>query len=99
MHNRSSLIDQCGPCDAEGKKKPCEHDSAGGNQGVMDARPSTAHAVAPEQCGHPYARHRTENAKPCERVEHNQRVIKRVIEYGGIDAAPDEEDHGRNDDG
>jgi len=35
--SRSTLIDQCGPCDVEGQKQPSDHDSAGGNQRVMDA--------------------------------------------------------------
>jgi len=35
--SRSTLIDQCGPCDVEGHKQPSDHDSAAGNQRVMDA--------------------------------------------------------------
>ena len=50
---RSSLVVECCPRDMECNEKPRDHDAACGNQGMMDARPPAAGAIAPEPCGDP----------------------------------------------
>src|SRR5215472_16213367 len=64
----------------------------------MDARPSAADALSPEQRGGPDSQNRPENAEPCEGVERKQQGVQRVVEYPGIDAGHDEKNRGRNDD-
>src|SRR5262249_6161964 len=96
--DRASSVDQRRPGDPECHEKPRDHDGAGGNQRVMDARPPTADAVAPETYGGPYTQNRTKSAEPCEGVEHKQQRIERVVVNGGIDGAHDERSRDRTDD-
>src|SRR5258708_2325837 len=82
----------------ERKEKPCDHNAARGNQGGMDARPSAAHAISPEQGSGPQSRNRPEDAEPCEAIEHKHQGIQSVIENGEISEAHNEKNRGHNDD-
>src|SRR5262249_2493854 len=66
---QGSSVGQRRPRNVERRKKPRERSAAYGDQRVMDARPSAAHALSPEQRGRPQSQNRAENAEPCEGIE------------------------------
>src|SRR5580693_4845519 len=83
--------------DVHGEEEPGDHRAARGNQSVMDMRPPAADAIAPEPYHGPQRHDRTENTKPCQRIERKQQRIQRIAENGEVRTL-DEKRHRRNDD-
>src|SRR5215470_6436209 len=81
FRDHALIIQRC-PGNAEYNKKPCHHGAAGGNQRMMDARPSATNAVAPEHDGAPHDRNRAEDAEPRQGIEYTHEGIERRVVNG-----------------